>query len=107
MDESLQIPTATSAREIPAKLLIENRKVINTHLAATTGGKVSFTHLIGYAIIEALVEMPSMNVRFEKDEDGHARRFWTSDRSSQGRWFPLANGSSSPQGRYSKLSAIH
>ncbi|MDU5317259.1 MAG: 2-oxo acid dehydrogenase subunit E2, partial [Varibaculum cambriense] len=70
MDESLQIPTATSAREIPAKLLIENRKVINTHLAATTGGKVSFTHLIGYAIIEALVEMPSMNVRFEKDEDG-------------------------------------
>ncbi|WP_311525000.1 multifunctional oxoglutarate decarboxylase/oxoglutarate dehydrogenase thiamine pyrophosphate-binding subunit/dihydrolipoyllysine-residue succinyltransferase subunit, partial [uncultured Varibaculum sp.] len=71
MDESLQIPTATSAREIPAKLLIENRKVINTHLAATTGGKVSFTHLIGYAIIEALVEMPSMNVRFEKDEDGH------------------------------------
>ena len=70
MDESLKIPTATSAREIPAKLLIENRKVINTHLAATTGGKVSFTHLIGYAIIEALVEMPSMNVRFEKDEDG-------------------------------------
>lgn len=70
MGESLRIPTATSAREIPAKLLIENRKVINAHLAATTGGKVSFTHLIGYAIIEALVEMPSMNVRFEKDEDG-------------------------------------
>ena len=46
MDESLKIPTATSAREIPAKLLIENRKVINTHLAATTGGKVSFTHLL-------------------------------------------------------------
>lgn len=68
MDSSLSVPTATSAREIPAKLMIENRAVANAHLARTVGGKISFTHLIAYAIVEALVEMPSINVRFlEKD----------------------------------------
>ncbi|MDO5721612.1 MAG: multifunctional oxoglutarate decarboxylase/oxoglutarate dehydrogenase thiamine pyrophosphate-binding subunit/dihydrolipoyllysine-residue succinyltransferase subunit [Actinomycetaceae bacterium] len=70
MEASLQVPTATSARQIPAKLLIENRAVINSHLARTRGGKVSFTHLIGYAVVEALVEMPSMNVRYSFDERG-------------------------------------
>ncbi|MDO5728133.1 MAG: multifunctional oxoglutarate decarboxylase/oxoglutarate dehydrogenase thiamine pyrophosphate-binding subunit/dihydrolipoyllysine-residue succinyltransferase subunit [Actinomycetaceae bacterium] len=70
MDASLEVPTATSARQIPAKLLIENRAVINAHLARTRGGKVSFTHLIGYAVVEALVEMPSMNVRYTLDEKG-------------------------------------
>jgi 2-oxoglutarate decarboxylase len=70
MDTSLEVPTATSARQIPAKLLIENRAVINGHLARTRGGKVSFTHLIGYALVEALVEMPSMNVRYTMDEKG-------------------------------------
>ena len=64
MDESLTIPTATSQRQIAAKILIENRSVINAHLARTVGGKVSFTHLIGYAIVEALCEMPQMNVRY-------------------------------------------
>lgn len=66
MQASLQIPTATSAREIPAKLMIENRALINNHLRSTSGGKVSFTHLIAYAMVEALVEMPDMNVRYEE-----------------------------------------
>lgn len=65
MEASLEVPTATSQREIPAKLLIENRALLNTHLARTTGGKVSFTHLIGYALVEALCEMPELNVRYE------------------------------------------
>ena len=54
MDASLEVPTATSVRAIPAKLMIDNRIVINSHLARTRGGKVSFTHLIGFAIIRAL-----------------------------------------------------
>ena len=62
MDDSLSMPTATSARAIPAKVLIENRAVINSHLARTRGGKVSFTHLIGWAVVESLSEMTSMNV---------------------------------------------
>ncbi|WIK91251.1 multifunctional oxoglutarate decarboxylase/oxoglutarate dehydrogenase thiamine pyrophosphate-binding subunit/dihydrolipoyllysine-residue succinyltransferase subunit [Winkia neuii] len=66
METSLSVPTATSARQIPAKVLIENRSVINNHLARTRGGKVSFTHLIGYAVVETLTKMPSMNVRYEE-----------------------------------------
>ncbi len=61
MDQSLTIPTATSVRAVPAKLLFDNRIVINNHLRRTRGGKVSFTHLIGYAIIRALADYPNMN----------------------------------------------
>jgi 2-oxoglutarate decarboxylase len=61
MEASLTVPTATSVRSIPAKLLIDNRVVINNHLKRGRGGKVSFTHLIGYAVIKALAEMPEMN----------------------------------------------
>ncbi|BDF99593.1 alpha-ketoglutarate decarboxylase [Actinomyces oris K20] len=70
MEDSLSMPTATSARAVPAKVLIENRAVINTHLARTRGGKVSFTHLIGWAVVESLTEMPSMNVSYGVDEAG-------------------------------------
>jgi 2-oxoglutarate dehydrogenase E1 component len=68
MDASLSIPTATSVRAIPAKLLIDNRIVINSHLGRTRGGKVSFTHIIGFAIIRALKEFPSQNVYYEEIE---------------------------------------
>ncbi|MGP1483936.1 multifunctional oxoglutarate decarboxylase/oxoglutarate dehydrogenase thiamine pyrophosphate-binding subunit/dihydrolipoyllysine-residue succinyltransferase subunit [Actinomyces naeslundii] len=70
MDDSLSMPTATSARAIPAKVLIENRAIINSHLARTRGGKVSFTHLIGWAVVESLAEMPLMNVSYGVDEAG-------------------------------------
>jgi len=69
MDESLTVPTATSVRTIPAKLMIDNRIVINNHLSRTRGGKVSFTHFIGWAIIQALKEFPSQNV-FYAEVDG-------------------------------------
>jgi multifunctional 2-oxoglutarate metabolism enzyme len=61
MDQSLTIPTATSVRAVPAKLLADNRIVINNHLARGRGGKVSFTHLIGYAAVKALAAHPEMN----------------------------------------------
>ncbi|GLH97210.1 multifunctional oxoglutarate decarboxylase/oxoglutarate dehydrogenase thiamine pyrophosphate-binding subunit/dihydrolipoyllysine-residue succinyltransferase subunit [Phytohabitans aurantiacus] len=61
MDASLAVPTATSVRAVPAKLLVDNRIVINNHLARGRGGKVSFTHLIGYALIKALRVHPEMN----------------------------------------------
>ncbi|WFE24017.1 multifunctional oxoglutarate decarboxylase/oxoglutarate dehydrogenase thiamine pyrophosphate-binding subunit/dihydrolipoyllysine-residue succinyltransferase subunit [Solwaraspora sp. WMMD937] len=64
MDASLAVPTATSVRAVPAKLLVDNRIVINNHLARGRGGKVSFTHLIGYAMVRALVEHPEMNNSF-------------------------------------------
>ncbi|NDF43673.1 MAG: multifunctional oxoglutarate decarboxylase/oxoglutarate dehydrogenase thiamine pyrophosphate-binding subunit/dihydrolipoyllysine-residue succinyltransferase subunit, partial [Actinobacteria bacterium] len=61
---SLTVPTATSVRAIPAKLMIDNRTVINNHLKRARGGKVSFTHLIGYAMIKALRQSPEMNTFF-------------------------------------------
>ncbi len=65
MDESLTVPTATSVRSVPVKLLWDNRTVINNHLARARGGKVSFTHLIGYALVKALASLPEMNVGFD------------------------------------------
>ncbi|MGZ4464617.1 MAG: multifunctional oxoglutarate decarboxylase/oxoglutarate dehydrogenase thiamine pyrophosphate-binding subunit/dihydrolipoyllysine-residue succinyltransferase subunit, partial [Nocardioides sp.] len=65
MDVSLTVPTATSVRSVPVKLLWDNRTVINNHLARARGGKVSFTHLIGYALVKALKSMPEMNVGFD------------------------------------------
>ncbi|MET8086983.1 multifunctional oxoglutarate decarboxylase/oxoglutarate dehydrogenase thiamine pyrophosphate-binding subunit/dihydrolipoyllysine-residue succinyltransferase subunit [Micromonospora sp. NPDC005194] len=64
MDASLSVPTATSVRAVPAKLLVDNRIVINNHLARGRGGKVSFTHLVGYAMVRALVQHPEMNNSF-------------------------------------------
>ena len=65
MDASLTVPTATSVRSVPVKLLWDNRIVINNHLSRARGGKVSFTHLIGYALVKALKAMPEMNVGFD------------------------------------------
>ncbi len=65
MDASLAVPTATSVRSVPVKLLWDNRTVINNHLARARGGKVSFTHLIGYALVKAVKSMPDMNVGFD------------------------------------------
>jgi 2-oxoglutarate dehydrogenase E1 component len=61
MDQSLTVPTATSVRAVPAKLLADNRIVINNHLTRGRGGKISFTHLIGYAVVRALAAHPEMN----------------------------------------------
>ena len=64
MDASLEVPTATSVRAVPAKLLVDNRIVINNHLARGRGGKVSFTHLIGWALVRSVVKHPEMNNSF-------------------------------------------
>jgi len=70
MEASLGVPTATSVRVVPAKLLEVNRTIVNNQLRRTTGGKVSFTHLIGYAVVRALGAVPSMNAAFVADADG-------------------------------------
>ena len=68
MEASLSVPTATSVRAIPAKLMIDNRTVINNHLKRARGGKVSFTHIIGYAMIKAMRAMPEMNAFYGEIE---------------------------------------
>jgi 2-oxoglutarate dehydrogenase E1 component len=61
MESSLSVPTATSERRIPVKLLDENRRIINQHLAENDRGKASYTHLIAFAVLRALEEFPQLN----------------------------------------------
>jgi 2-oxoglutarate decarboxylase len=73
METSLTVPTATSQRRVPVKVLDENRRIINKHLASTGGGKASYTHLIAYALVRALKDFPQLNDGFEV-VDGNAAR---------------------------------
>ena len=66
MDASLQVPTATSVRTVPAKLMIDNRIVINNHLRRARGGKVSFTHLIAWVMLKAIRSLPNQNVYYDE-----------------------------------------
>ncbi len=77
MEASREIPTATSVRNVPAKLLEVNRLIINNQLRRLTqGGKISFTHLIGYAVSRAFKELPHLNVAFaEIDGKPHLIRY--------------------------------
>ena len=67
MNESLEVPTATTVRDMPVKLMFENRSLINDHLKRTRGGKVSFTHILGYAIVLATKLHPDMNKNYKED----------------------------------------
>ncbi len=74
MERSLAVPTATSFRTIPAKLLEVNRKVINNYRSRSGQGKVSFTHLIGFAIVRAIADaVPNMTNAYAAGSDGKPR----------------------------------
>ena len=74
MARSLTVPTATSFRNVPAKLLEVNRKVINGYRQRSGLGKVSFTHLIGYAIVRAIGDaVPVLKNTFVEGADGKPR----------------------------------
>jgi len=66
MEESLEIPTATSVRKVPVVVLDENRRIINQHLSATGDGKAGFTHLLAWALVKALKKYPSLNAFFAR-----------------------------------------
>jgi 2-oxoglutarate dehydrogenase E1 component len=61
MEASLAVPVATSQRTIPVKVVDENRTIINQHLALVGKSKVSYTHLIGWAVVKALQAYPNLN----------------------------------------------
>jgi 2-oxoglutarate decarboxylase len=74
MTASLDVPTATGFRDVPAKLLEVNRRIANGYLGRTRGGKVSFTHIIGFAVVRAVADtMPVMRSTFTTDADGKPR----------------------------------
>lgn len=71
MDQSLEVPTATSLRVLPVKMMIEDRTIINRHLEHRHEPKASFTHFICWAIIKALKEYPSLNASYHFDGKDH------------------------------------
>ena len=78
MEASLSVPTATSERRIPVKLLDENRRIINKHLSENDRGKASYTHLIAWAVLRALDSYPQLNDGFA-EVDGQPSRLKRAD----------------------------
>lgn len=73
METSLSVPTATSNRRVPVKVLEENRLIINRFLQERERGKTSFTHLIAFAILRALEKFPQLNDGFTVVDGAPAR----------------------------------
>ncbi|HYP52080.1 MAG TPA: multifunctional oxoglutarate decarboxylase/oxoglutarate dehydrogenase thiamine pyrophosphate-binding subunit/dihydrolipoyllysine-residue succinyltransferase subunit, partial [Pyrinomonadaceae bacterium] len=73
METSLGVPTATSNRQVPVKVLEENRLIINRHLRETGRGKASYTHLVAFAILRALEKFPQLNDGFALADGKPAR----------------------------------
>jgi len=72
MEASLAVPTASSVRTIPVRTLEENRQVLNKHRAATGASKLSFTHLVAWAMLRALDTFPRLNDAYaELDGEPH------------------------------------
>jgi 2-oxoglutarate decarboxylase len=71
MEQSLEIPTATSFRTLTVDILDAQRKALNDALkAAGRSEKLSFTHVVAYAIVRAAHEMPFITYSFRRDEHG-------------------------------------
>jgi len=69
MTASLGVPTATSFRVVPARLLEVNRRMLNNQLSRTgSAGKISFTHIIAFAVLRALAAVPALNSSFVEPE---------------------------------------
>lgn len=73
MNASLSIPLATSQRIISVKVMEENRSILNQYRVLHGKSKISFTHIIGFAIVDALGANPTLNHAYG-EEDGQAFR---------------------------------
>jgi 2-oxoglutarate dehydrogenase E1 component len=73
MIQSLQVPTATSQRAIPVKVIDENRQIINQQRSLLGLSKISYTHIIGWAIVKALATNPALNCAYVEN-NGEAFR---------------------------------
>ena len=64
MAASLTVPTATSLRVLPVKVMDENRRAINAHRATLGQSKLSYTHFVAWAIVRAIEKVPALNDAF-------------------------------------------
>ncbi|HXE59004.1 MAG TPA: multifunctional oxoglutarate decarboxylase/oxoglutarate dehydrogenase thiamine pyrophosphate-binding subunit/dihydrolipoyllysine-residue succinyltransferase subunit, partial [Gemmatimonadales bacterium] len=69
MNESLGVPTATTFRELPVAELEARRRELNAALKATgRAEKISFTHIIAWAVVQAAKRHPVMTVTYHEAE---------------------------------------
>ncbi len=73
MEASLTVPTATSVRTMPVTLLQENRRLANRHLQERQTGRLSFTHVIAWAVVKALTVHPALRTQFRRVGEDHYR----------------------------------
>lgn len=66
MEASLSLPTATSVRTVPVKVLEENRRLLNQYLGVRGGPKISYTHIIAWSLVRALHKYPGLNAAFTR-----------------------------------------
>src|SRR5205807_4967341 len=74
MEESREVPTATSFRTVRVDLLDQRRRQLNQAIQkAGRPEKISYTHLIAFAIVRAVKDVPSMAITFDRVEGTPAR----------------------------------
>src|SRR5438270_366134 len=74
MEESLQVPTATSFRTVRVDILDQRRRQLTQSVqAAGRPEKISYTHLVAFAITRAVKDVPSMAVTFDRVDGNPAR----------------------------------
>src|SRR6184192_2658156 len=74
MEESLQVPTATSFRTVRVDVLDQRRRQLTQSVqAAGRPEKISYTHLVAFAITRAVKDVPSMAVTFDRVDGNPAR----------------------------------
>ena len=69
MSASLTVPTATSFRTMPVKVMDENRRTINGYRASQGHSKISYTHLVAWAIVKSIEKVSAINDAFS--DNGH------------------------------------
>ncbi|MBV8116483.1 MAG: 2-oxo acid dehydrogenase subunit E2, partial [Candidatus Eremiobacteraeota bacterium] len=75
MEQSLTIPTATSFRAVAVDVLDARRKELNGAIrAAGRSEKVSFTHVVAFALVRAARDLPFITFSFRRDEKGAPAR---------------------------------
>jgi 2-oxoglutarate decarboxylase len=74
MAASAAIPLATSQRIVPVKVIDENRRLINHHRTLLGKSKLSYTHIIGWAIVKSVQANPALNHAFASNPAGELFR---------------------------------
>ncbi|HTB13725.1 MAG TPA: multifunctional oxoglutarate decarboxylase/oxoglutarate dehydrogenase thiamine pyrophosphate-binding subunit/dihydrolipoyllysine-residue succinyltransferase subunit [Bryobacteraceae bacterium] len=69
MTASLTMPVASSQRAMPVKVIDENRRLINERRSMSGKSKISYTHLVAWAIVKAVEKVPALNQAYSENGD--------------------------------------